>query len=293
MELAEQIETGLRGTKPGTSGSAVEAIRAHWPEYLMEGSLLGLFMISACSITLVLEHPASAVRQAVASPAVRRAMTGVAMGMTAIALIHSPWGKRSGAHFNPATTFTFFRIGKVAPWDALFYGLAQFAGGTLGVLASAELLGKGLMQDAVHYAATLPGPRGSGVAFAAELLISFLMMTMVLHVSNHPRLARFTGLCAGALVATFITLEAPLSGMSMNPARSFASAAPAGLWNTLWIYFTAPPLGMLLASEAYLRRRGKHAVICAKLHHHNHQPCIFQCGYKTLSHSTFRLEEAK
>jgi aquaporin Z len=107
-------------------------------------------------------------------------------------------------------------------------------------------------------------------------------MTMVLNVSNSAQLARFTGVIAGALVATYITLESPLSGMSMSPARSFASAAPGRLWSSLWIYFTAPPLGMILAAQVYLWLRGKHAVFCAKLHHENHKRCIFRCNYQAL-----------
>ncbi len=83
---------------------------------------------------------------------------------------------------------------------------------------------------------------------------------------------------AGVLVATFISIEAPLSGMSMNPARTFGSALSGGIWDALWIYFTAPPLGMLLASELYVRTRGLGAVICAKLHHHNNKRCIFKVG---------------
>ena len=78
---------------------------------------------------------------------------------------------------------------------------------------------------------------------------------------------------------TYISLESPLSGMSMNPARSFGSAVAARLWTGLWIYFTAPPLGMLLAAQIYLAVKGAHAVICAKLDHDNHKRCIFRCGY--------------
>jgi aquaporin Z len=92
--------------------------------------------------------------------------------------------------------------------------------------------------------------------------------------------ARYTPLFAGALVATYITLEAPLSGMSMNPARTFGSALAAQLWTSLWIYFTAPPLGMLAAAEAYRWQQGAHAVRCAKLHHHNDKRCIFRCDYQ-------------
>jgi len=84
------------------------------------------------------------------------------------------------------------------------------------------------------------------------------------------------------LVAVYITFEAPISGMSMNPARTFGSAYWAHAWTALWIYFTAPPLGMLLAAELYLRIRGAHRVFCAKLHHHNSARCIFRCNFSAL-----------
>jgi aquaporin Z len=107
-------------------------------------------------------------------------------------------------------------------------------------------------------------------------------MSVVLRVSNTPGLARFTGLFAGALVALYITFEAPISGMSMNPARTFGSAVVGRLWQNLWIYFTAPLLGMLLAAEVYRRRTGAHRVYCAKLHHHNSRRCIFRCDFASL-----------
>lgn len=259
---------------------AVATLERHWPEYLMEIASLGLFMISACSFTVLLQHPGSTLRQMLPGAFERRLLTGLAMGLTAIALIYSPWGKQSGAHLNPSVTLAFFRLGKIEPWDAAFYVLGQFIGGTLGVMMSSVLWGHAIMHEKVRYAATLPGRNGTDVAFLAELVISFLMMTVVLNVSNTPKIARFTGAIAGALVATYITLESPLSGMSMNPARSFASALPGQLWKALWIYFTAPPLGMLLAAEVYSHLRGKGSVRCAKLHHHNDKRCIFRCNYK-------------
>jgi aquaporin Z len=123
---------------------------------------------------------------------------------------------------------------------------------------------------------------GQAIAFAAETAISFGMMLMVLFVSNNRRLHRYTGLFAGLLVATYISIEAPLSGMSMNPARTFGSAFPAGLWTGLWVYFTAPPIGMLLASLAYPRLKRKAQVYCAKFHHMNEQRCIFRCNFDRL-----------
>jgi aquaporin Z len=263
----------------GDEWKALEAMRRHWPEYLMESGELGLFMLSACAFATLLQHPASPVMSLVGSDISRRAVMGAAMGATAISIVMSPWGKQSGAHFNPAVTLTFFRLGKVKLWDALFYVAAQFIGGALGVGLASALLRGALGHNAVRYAATVPGARGIAVAFIAELVISFGLMLTVLFVSNRESIARFTPYFSGALVATYICVEAPLSGMSMNPARTFASAFYAMYWHALWIYFSAPLLGMLAAAELFLRTRGGAAPKCAKLHHANNKRCIFRCGY--------------
>jgi aquaporin Z len=247
---------------------AIEALRAHWPEYLMEAAALGMFMVSACVFGVLLEH--------VAGPA-NRVLAGTAMGLTAVAIISSPWGQRSGAHMNPAVTLTFLSLGKVAPWDALFYVIAQFAGGVAGVLLAAWALGPVLAR--VQFVATVPGPDGPWVAFAAEFAISFLLISIVLNVSNSRRFTRFTPWVAGFLVATFISVESPLSGMSMNPARTIASSFPSGIWTSLWVYFIAPALAMVSAGQCYRHWRGAHRVFCAKYHHHNDKPCIFLCNY--------------
>lgn len=250
----------------------------HWAEYAIEAALLAMFMVSACVMTVLLEHPASPAHRAIPDAFMRRALIGVAMGLTAIALIYSPWGMRSGAHFNPAVTLTYLRLGAIAPRDACAYVVAQGAGGIAGVLVVALALGPLAGHPAVRFAATTPGADGSVVAFAAELAISFVLMTVILWVSNG-RFARATGVICGAIVATYITFEAPYSGMSMNPARSLASALGSGEWASLWIYVSAPPLAMLAAAELHLRLRGARRVRCAKLHHGGAQPCIFRCGY--------------
>src|SRR5215467_1068427 len=146
---------------------ALEALRAHWPEYLMEAAALGMFMVSACVFGVVLEH---------ISGLPSRLLGGIAMGLTAVAIISSPWGQRSGAHMNPALTLTFLSLGKIAPWDAVFYMAAQFAGGIAGVLLAGSILGGALA--GVQYVATLPGPDGPWVAFAAEFIISFLLVAI-------------------------------------------------------------------------------------------------------------------
>ena len=207
-------------------------------------------------------------------------LTGIAMGSTAIALVFSPLGKRSGAHFNPAVTLTFWRLGKVKNWDAIFYIVAQFIGAIAGVFAVTLFVQEALSHPTVNYAATLPGMQGVIVAFVAEFVIAFVLMSVVLRVSNIPHIAPYTGLFAGALVATYITLESPLSGMSMNPARTFGSAFVGHIWVGLWIYFTAPVLAMQFAATVYLR--GKNTVYCAKYHHYNRHRCIFNCRFPEL-----------
>lgn len=251
----------------------------HWPEYLIEGWALGIFMVSAGVVATLLGAPSSPLHDTITAPLWRDAAAGMTMGLTAIALIHSPWGKRSGAHMNPAVTLAFLSLGKIKPWDALFFVIAQVVGATAGVLLVAAAVGRAFTDPPVNYAATLPRPGGAGLAFAAELAISLVLMLTVLMLGSSARLARFTGVTAGCLVAIYITFESPLSGMSMNPARSFASAAPGMQWRYLWIYVAAPLLGMTTAAQIFLMLGGLRRASCAKLLHPLGVRCI-HCGYK-------------
>lgn len=266
------------------------ALEAHWREYLIEAALLGCFMLAASGFTVLLEHPASPVRQGIPEALVRRVLIGCAMGLTAVALIYSPWGRRSGAHINPATTLTFLRLGRVSPADAAAYVGAQFAGAVCGMLVAWQLLGARLAAPAVNFAATQPGARGAGVAFAAELVISCLLACCVLGSNASPRLRTYTGVIAGGLVAAFISVEAPLSGMSMNPARTFGSAFVAAQWTAIWVYFLAPPLGMLLGAQLYLRGRPRARVpVCAKTRPHASGEACHFCDWADRRNDTAAL----
>jgi aquaporin Z len=253
----------------------VHALRTHWLEYLMEAAELGLFMVSAGLFGTLLEYPQSTVRLAVADAFLRRVIMGVAMGLTAVGIIYSPWGKTIGSAHEPRDDVD----GKVAGWDAVFYIAAQFLGGLAGVLLVGVVLGDLFLQPPVSAVATTPGSLGVAAAFGAEVAIAFILMLVVLFFSNAPRVARYTGILVGLLLASYITLEAPISGMSMNPARTFASALSANDWPALWVYFTAPLLGMLAAAQGYLWLRGADRVFCAKLHHQNQRRCIF-CSWR-------------
>ena len=255
----------------------LDALRTHWPEYLIEGALLGIFMIAACVVVVLVQHPKSPVGRSFGHANRRRLVIGVLMGLTAIALIYSPWGQRSGAHMNPGATLTFLVLGKVQFWDACFYIVAQFLGGILGVWVATKALGGLIAHETINYAATLPGRHGLRGAWLAEFAISFGMMSMVLWSTNHAETAPFTGIFAGVLVAAFIAIEAPISGMSMNPARTLASAIHARAFRGLWIYFTAPPLAMLCAAGLYVAIAGRDCVYCAKMQHPGQGPCMFNC----------------
>lgn len=239
------------------TSDAIGSLRLHWPEYLMEAGELGSYMFFACAAATLFQHPASPVRHFLANDIWRRLLTGMMMGGIVIAIVMSSWGKQSGAHFNPVVTLTFYRLGKVKFWDALFYIAGQCFGAVAGVALAMHVFLGALNNGAVHYAVTAPGEYGNSVAFLAEVTISFVMMSTALFVANGERSARYTPYIAGSLVATYITIEAPLSGMSMNPARAFGPALVANYWHALWIYFIAPTLGMLGAAEVFLRvRRG-------------------------------------
>jgi aquaporin Z len=237
-------------------------------------------MVSACVFSVVLFHPKSIAADW--NLQLRFVLIGLAMGLTAIAIFLSPFGKLSGAHINPAVTLTFWRLGKIKTPDAIFYALFQFIGASLGVWLSWLIFGDWLANEGVNFAVTVPNNSGWTVSFLAEFIISFGMMTMVLIVSNHARFSRFTPYFAGFLVATYISLEAPVSGMSMNPARTFGSAIVADVWKDWWIYFVAPPLAMLLAAEIYVRVKGLKNVFCAKFYHYGAARCIFNCRFDEL-----------
>lgn len=254
------------------------SLAGHWPEYLIEAALLCCFMISVCFLIVMLESPELFPYSLIPSSQLRSTVLAFAIGATATLLIHSPWGKRSGAHLNPAVTLAFLLLNRVRPWDAVFYSLSQFAGATIGVLVVASIAGKLFTAPPILYATTAPGSAGELLAFLAEAIISFVLMFVILAFIRSSRLIRFTGVAIGVLIAIFIIVEAPLSGASMNPARTLASAIPAMSWQHIWIYLVAPPLGMAAAALIHQRTQQSQRVECAKLLHPDNVRCI-HCGF--------------
>jgi len=228
----------------------LNSFRSHWRDYLLEAAGLMTFMLGAGAFTTLFLYPGSAISQALPSDFARHAGIGIAMGLVTFAIVASI-GQKSGAHINPAVTWSFYRLGKIGGWDAIFYTLFQFIGAILAPVLLLAAIGVPFTHEKVKFAASMPGPDGAGIAFAAEFVISFILMLTMLIALNSKSLAKFVPAIVGLLIAVYITFESPFSGMSMNPARSFGSALTADMWNGLWIYFIAPVLAMPLAAESY------------------------------------------
>ena len=211
--------------------------------------------------------------------AVRRLVTGVLFAGGATAVVYSPLGQRSGAHINPAITLAFWHLGKIPTADAAAYVVAQFLGAIIGVAAAAAAWGD--LVRSVQYAVTTPGEGLQWIgAFLAEAISTFLLAFTIFICINKPRIAPRTGLLAGSLVALLVMIEAPVSGTSLNPARSFAPALFVPIVRDQWIYFIAPALGAVIAAIV-VRDRWGDSTVCAKLYHTAKYPCPFAtCGYR-------------
>ncbi len=221
----------------------------------MEGVGLAGFIIGASLLTTLLEHPDLFVMRSELGyyPLLRRVPLGLVLGAYIAGVVYLI-GKRSGAHINPAVTCAFLRLGKITKWNATLYILAQFVGATLAALLMSIVLGELYSHPSIHYVTTVPGKGADAIekAFIAEFIISFVLMFVVLIVISSKRLEKYAAIVTGVLLAIYLIIETPYSGMSLNPARSFGSAFAAGEWRDLWIYFAAPVLAMLSATELFI-----------------------------------------
>jgi aquaporin Z len=215
----------------------------------------------------------------IANPMWRRLVTGLLFAGGATAVVYSPLGQRSGAHLNPAITLAFWSLGTIGVHDAAAYVIAQFVGAILGVAAAAAAWPD--LVRSVQFAVTVPGEgwRWTG-AFVAETIVTFLLAFTIFVCINKPRFAARTGVIAGSLVALLVTIEAPVSGTSLNPARSLAPALFVPIVRDQWVYLVAPALGALVAARMFRDRWGG-STVCAKLYHTPAYPCPFAgCGYR-------------
>lgn len=227
------------------------SFRQNWKHYLQEALGLAIFMISACFFSALLFSEKSASYDAI--PGMwRNALMGILMGTTALFIFYSPWTAPSGSHINPAVTLTFLRLNKMCRYDSLFFVIFQVTGGVISVFLMQWLMGTILVEPPVNSSVTVPGKAGVVPALITEVIIAFVTMMMVLFTSEHKQLKKYTRIFSACLVCTWVIVAGPVSGFGMNPARSFASALPSGIWTSFWIYILSPVIGMLLAAEFFL-----------------------------------------
>lgn len=232
----------------------LDALRRHGAAYLMEAAGIAFFIAVSSVASTLLEYPGSPLHALIPIKAWRRVPLAIIIGLVIVGVTRVT-GKRSGAHINPAVTWAFYRHGKITAWDAVGYTVAQVAGAVAAALGMRAVLGAPYAHPSVDYVVTKPGPGGPPMAFAAEFVISFILMLALLVATESRRLEKAAGWIAGALLAAYIVVETPLSGMSLNPARSFGSAIAAPASPALWVYVVAPTLAMWTAVEVYVRLR--------------------------------------
>jgi MIP family channel proteins len=201
---------------------------------------------------LVLIGPGTAMVDAFTGGALGHVGVALAFAFVVIAMIYA-LGHLSGAHINPAVTLAFWSVRRFPAVEVVPYVAAQCAGAGL---ASLTLLG--VLGPVGQLGATLPNI-APGKAFGVEWLLSFALMFVIMAVATDERVpAGFAALAVGLTVGFCALMGGPLTGASMNPARSFGPAVVGGLWTAHWVYWVAPVTGMILAARVYdgLRRAG-------------------------------------
>ncbi len=164
-------------------------------------------------------------------------------------------GHISGAHFNPAVTTGFWLSGRFPGRDVIPYVLAQLSGATAGALFLRAVLGAD-----VRAAATVPRVAVHS-ALLIEVVLTFFLMLVIMAVATDHRVASpAAGLAVGLTVGFDALMGGPLTGASMNPARTFGPAVAAGVWGAHWLYWVGPLLGASLAvvTYGYLRKGEAH-----------------------------------
>lgn len=204
----------------------------------------------------------------------RLLLTGILFAAGGTAVVYSPLGQRSGGHINPAVSLTFWMLGKMGGRDLALYSAAQFLGGLTGA-GLVELLWGGWAAS-VNAGVTMPAPWISPTGAAGvEFMITGSLLCVILYFVSHPKLHRWTGFAAGVWVAFLVFAEAPVTGTSLNPARSLGPAVVTDTYRDLWVYFLGPLGGA--AAVAFLWKpavaAGVRSVFCAKLFHTDRYAC--------------------
>jgi aquaporin Z len=220
--------------------------RTHWRLYVSEIAGTAALLIGGLSAVIFMFGNGSPIPAILPDEGLRRAITGFLFGSTGALVALSPVGKESGAHINPAVTLGFWLMGKLHSGIAIGYVLAQLAGACLGVL---PLLAWGAMGRSVDFGATVPGKGYSNeTVLMGEVITTFALVAGLCLFIGFRKLRPFTPFLMPPLFSFMVWAEAPVSGTSCNPARSFGPAIVSGRWEGWWIYWVGPALGCLAAT---------------------------------------------
>lgn len=194
---------------------------------------------------LVVIGPGAAMVNAHTGGVIGHAGVALAFGFVVLAMIFA-LGHISGAHINPAVTVAFWSARRFPGRDVAPYVLAQCAGAVLASLFLRAILG-----PVGQLGATVPAIPAAG-AFALEWVLSFVLMFVIMAVATDERVAEgFAGIAVGLTVGFGAMMGGPLTGASMNPARSLGPAVAGGIWTAHWIYWVAPVTAMVMAVRIY------------------------------------------
>lgn len=244
----------------------LESLKKNYVLFLQEALGLFIFMISACFFDGFLEHQNTYIHLEITNPHYRLAIMATAMCFTALFIFLSPLTAPSGAFINPSVTIMRWRLGQISLENTIWYSVFQTLGGLLAVYLMGLFMGTILSSPPVNYVVTVPGKNVAiWEAVLSETLSAFLMLTMVLFFSDIKNLKSTVPYLSALLVGIYVYVTGPISGFGMNPARTLASAIPAGIYTDFWIYMLCPTIGMLLSAELYLVIKKKKPVVDWKL----------------------------
>jgi aquaporin Z len=243
--------------------------RLHPDMYLSELFGTALLVGGGLSIVIALWGHDAPLAALPLSPGARRLLNGFLFGSVGAAIAYSPIGRISGAHINPAMTLSFWLMGKLRWRDASCYVIAQLLGGAVG---AACLLAWGETGASTAWGASVPDPSlPLGVAVAGEVVCTFLLVKLIFIFAARTSTQPFTPLVNPPLFALLTWLEAPLSGASANPARSFGPEFIGWDWAGWWVYWLGPCLGAACAViVTRLEVIGRHLPHQARLFHFGH-----------------------
>ena len=244
----------------------LKTLRKNYILFLQEGLGLFIFMLSACFFDGFLEHKTTFFHLQITNPHYRLAIMAIAMGFTALFIFLSPLTAPSGAFINPSVSIMRWRLGQLSLENTIWYSVFQTIGGLSAVYLMAILMGNILTTPPVNYVVTIPGKNIKiWEAMLSETFSAFFMITMVLFFSDIEKLKKSVPYVAALLVGIYVYVTGPISGFGMNPARTLASAIPAGIYTEFWIYMLCPTIGMLLSAELYVNVKNKKPLVDWKL----------------------------